>query len=117
MRQDHPILTSNLRLTPPERWFASWALKRQATHRNPTVARLETDYGPQGIAVMAAGFALFFVGWIIVMTGIGFLIASSGRDAFSYYLIYAGVVFEIAVVLRCVQGTRVARRHRVGNHS
>jgi hypothetical protein len=61
---------------------------------------------------MAAGLLLFFAGFIIAIIGVGFLVASNTRDGFSYYLTYIGIGFELAVILRCWQGVRVARRYR-----
>ncbi|MCU1362894.1 MAG: hypothetical protein JWM55_722 [Acidimicrobiaceae bacterium] len=105
-------VSPKLRLTPPERWFASWALERQGTLRTPTVLRLEKNYGPQGIALMAAGFVWFFTGWIVGVIGIVLLVISNTRDPVSCYLIYVAIIFEILVFIRCAQGVRVGRWHR-----
>jgi hypothetical protein len=104
--------TQKLWLTPPERWFASWALTRQRTHRTPVVVRLETNYGPRGIAIMGAALLLFFTGWIVCMVGSIFLYATRTNDPAAYYVIYVGIALELLTIIRCVQGVRVGRRYR-----
>lgn len=108
-----PIVSANLSpkpwLSPPERWAATWAINRQRTHRTPRVIRLETNYGPVGISLMAAGFVWFFIGWLLAVIGIALLIVSHGREP---SLLYLGIVFQIPVFIRCAQGVRVGRRHR-----
>ena len=57
-------------LLPPERWFASLILERQRSHRTTAVLRIETNYGPEGITLWAAGMVTVLPGQLIAFMGI-----------------------------------------------
>jgi hypothetical protein len=48
-----PPLAASHALTPPERRFAAFILKRQQTHRTPAILRLEGNYGPEGMVLFS----------------------------------------------------------------
>lgn len=108
-------MVSDHHLLPPERWFAEFILKRQRTHRTPAILRLEENYGPDGIALMAAALTSGLSGALIGCTGIVLLFLSGGRGApltAGYCLLVIGILLEIPAMVRAAQGVHAGRRFR-----
>jgi hypothetical protein len=107
--------TPGRRLLPPERWFALFILERQRTHRTPAILRLEQNYGPEGIALLATTILWGLTGSVIGCIGIVFLFVSWGPGPLlhtGYYLIFAGILLECPAMIRAIQGIYVGRRFR-----
>lgn len=102
-------------LLPHERWFASFILERQRTHRTPAILRMEQNYGTEGIVLLSAGILAGLVGAIVVLTGFVALFLSDGHGTLlhaGYYLFLVGVVLELPAGLRAVQASVAGRRFR-----
>lgn len=105
------------RLVGPERWFASWVLERQRTHRTPAILKMEANYGREGIALMAASAAIEVPASLITMCGIVFLVTSGDRGMllnFAYWAMGTGIAIGAVGLIRIVQGGREGRRFRDG---
>lgn len=104
--------TSRNRLSPPEAWFSAWMLSRQQAHRTAPVLRLEQNYGPEGVPLVAA--ALLW-GWCEILVGVLFLVllvASGGGSVLTDILLgLVGVLFCLAV-FRIRQAAIAGRRFR-----
>jgi hypothetical protein len=115
VRSDQRGVTWGHWLLPPERWFASAALERQRTHRTPTILRLEQNYGPEGIALLAAGVLLWLLGVAIAMVGVVVLFVSGG-DGLTFrlgnYLLFAAMVVGVPAIVRAIQASYAGRRFR-----
>jgi hypothetical protein len=105
-----------LRLLPQERWFASYILERRRTHGNSSsTSRLDQNYGPEGIALMAAGFVTAFPGQVTACVGIILLIVSGDHGSvltIAYWLMFVGVLLVSAGSIRYIQGVYAGRRFR-----
>jgi len=102
-------------LLPPERWFASFILERQRTHRTPPILRAEQNYGPEGIALMAAAILWCLIGAVVGFVGMALLFLSDDHGPLlhpGYYIIFAGVVLEVPSLIRSIQGASAGRRFR-----
>jgi hypothetical protein len=102
-------------LLPPERWFASFILERRRTRRTSSPSRLDQNYGPEGIALMAAGMVTAFPGQVIVCIGIVLLLASGDHGSLltiAYWLMCVGVVLLLPGSIRYIQGIYAGRRFR-----
>ena len=116
-RGENLSLASGHRLLPQERWFASWILERQRTHRTPEILRTEQNYGPEGIALWAAAVITVFPGQLIVVSGIAFMLASGGTGTLltmGYSLDGFGVFLCLLGSIRAFQGSRAGRAFRDG---
>jgi hypothetical protein len=71
------------RLLPHERWFASFILERQRTHRTPDILRIEQNYGQEGIALGAASMATLTPGVLIVGVGTVLVLISGAMVRYS----------------------------------
>ena len=103
------------RLLPQVRWFASWILERQRTHRTPVILRMEQNYGPEGIALWAAAVITVFPGQLIVVSGIIFMLASGGGGTLltlGHSLDGFGVFLCLLGSIRAFQGIRAGRAFR-----
>jgi len=103
------------RLLPHERWFASWVLERQRTHRGPDILRLEQNYGPEGMALWAAAWITAFPAALMVVSGIAFMLASGGGGtllSLGYWLDGFGVILILLGSIRTAQGIRAGRAFR-----
>jgi hypothetical protein len=105
------------RLLPQERWFASWILERQRTHRTPDILRMEQNYGPEGITLWAAAWITVFPGSLMAVSGIAFMLASGGGGTLltlGYSLDGFGVFLCLLGSIRAFQGIRAGRAFRDG---
>lgn len=108
-------VTPGHKLLPPERWFATYMLMRQRTHRTPAILRLEQNYGPEGVALYAAAVLLGVVAGAVVCSGIVLLLLSGGDGPLvhiGYGLLLGAIVLECPVMIRCLQGIHAGRRFR-----
>ena len=108
-------VSAGYRLLPQERWFASWILERQRTHRTPDILRIEQNYGTEGIALWAAAVITVFPGQLIVVSGIVFMLASGGGGTLltvAYSLDGFGVILCLLGSIRAFQGIRAGRAFR-----
>lgn len=103
------------RLLPPERWFASFILERQRTHRTPAILRTEQNYGPEGIALLAAAILFGLCGAITGCCGFVFLFLADGHGplvGLGYGCLFAAIVLECPAVIRGIQCASAGRRFR-----
>ena len=101
-----------LHLLPHERWFASYILERQGTHRTPAILRIERNYGPEGIALWAAAYITVFPGQLIAVGGIVLMLASGGSGSLlmlAYKLDGLGIILILLGSIRLTQGIRAGR--------
>lgn len=95
-------------LFPPERQFARFILERQRTHRTPAILRLEKNYGPEGIATMAATILFALSGAIVGLTGIVVLFLSSGHGPLltaGYICLFAAMALEVPALFALPRGS------------
>jgi hypothetical protein len=111
------------RLLPHERWFASLILERQRTHRNsaaprnPATLRMEQNYGPEGIALIAAGLITVLPGMLLVILGFACLVVSGGHPlllTLVYWLWGIGFILMFWGSIRSVQASKAGRAFRGG---
>lgn len=103
------------RLLPHERWFASWILERQRTHRTSDILRMEQNYGPEGITLWAAAMSTVLPGALAALSGIVFMLASGGGGTLltvGYSLNGFGVFLCLLGSIRTFQGSRAGRAFR-----
>jgi hypothetical protein len=108
-------VSAGYRLLPQERWFASWILERQRTHRTPDILRMEQNYGPEGITLWAAAMSTVLPGALMVLSGFAFMLASGGSGTLltvGYSLDGLGVILCILGSIRAFQGIRAGRAFR-----
>jgi len=110
-------------LLPHERWFASLILERQRAHRNsatprnPATLRMEQNYGPEGIALIAAGLITVLPAMLLVLLGFVCLIASGGHPwllTLLYWLYGIGFALMLWGSIRSVQASNAGRAFRGG---
>jgi hypothetical protein len=102
-------------LTPPEHWFASFILERRRTHQPSKSPRLDQNYGPEGIALMAAAILWGLIGAAVGWAGLILLFTSGDHGPLlhpAYYVILAGIVIEVPSMFRSIQGIYAGRRFR-----
>jgi len=102
-------------LLPPERWFASFILERQRTHRTPPILRAEQNYGPEGIALLAAAILFGLCAAIIACCGYVFLFLADGHGhlvGVGFGCLFAAIVLEVPALIRSIQGASAGRRFR-----
>ncbi len=100
---------------PHERWFASYILERQRTHRTPDILRIERNYGPVGIALGAASMATSTPGTLLGGVAIALMAASGGRPSLltlGYKLGGVGVILILLGSIRLIQAIRAGRAFR-----
>lgn len=108
-------VTPKPRLLPVERWFAAFILERQRTHRTPAVLRIEQNYGPAGITLMAAGLSSALPGQLIGCIGIVLLLVSGNHGSLpwiGFALMGLGVLLVVLGSMRYIQGSKVGRKFR-----
>ena len=102
-------------LSPIERWSAALILERQRTHRTPAILRIEQNYGPEGITLIAAGLSSVLPGQLIGCIGIVLLLVSGDRGSLpliGYSLMGLGVLLVVLGSMRYIQGSKAGRRFR-----
>jgi UPF0716 family protein affecting phage T7 exclusion len=102
-------------LLPHERWFAGVILERQRTHRTRAVVRMQGNYGPEGIMLMASGLATIIPGVIVALSGLAILYASIGDHSLAgiaSYLMGLGAAAVVAGEIRVIQASRAGRAFR-----
>ena len=103
------------RLLPHERLFAGWILRRQRSHRTAAIERAEANYGPSGIALMAASLSTALPASAITITGIVLLFVSRAEGvlgAVAYVLICVGGTVALMAAVRALQAGRTGRAFR-----
>ncbi len=114
MARSKPLAPGH-RLMGHERWFASYILARQRTHRTPAILRIERNYGPAAIALWAAGMITALPGQFITVGGIVLMLASGGSGSLlmlGYKLIGLGIILILLGSIRYLQGIRAGRAFR-----
>ena len=103
------------RLLPYERWFASFILERQRTHRTPAILRNEQNYGPEGMALIAAGLITLLSAVLLVFLGFACLVASGGHPWLLVNWLY-GIGFALMFwgSIRSIQASNAGRAFRGG---
>jgi hypothetical protein len=105
------------RFLPHERWFVSFILERQRTHRTPDILRIEQNYGPEGIALGVASMATLTPGALIVGAGTLLLLISGGGGSLltlGYKRNSLGIILILLGSIRLVQAIRAGRAFRGG---
>ena len=69
------------RLSSQERWFASFILERQRTHRTTALGRIEQKHGPEGMALWAVGMITAGPGMLTAVLGFAVLVAPRGHGS------------------------------------
>ncbi|HEY5183181.1 MAG TPA: hypothetical protein VIJ07_26025 [Dermatophilaceae bacterium] len=112
--QNMPIAPRH-HLLPHERWSASFVLERQRTHRTSAILRMEQNYGPEGIALFAAGMIAVFPGMLLTFLGFACLVASGGHPwPLVNWLYGLGVILILLGSIRYFQCNRAGRAFRGG---
>jgi hypothetical protein len=110
-------LPTGRRLLPHERWNAVVVLARQQTHSTPAIRRLQQNYGPEGIVLIAAGLASSFLASVIGIAGVvlEFVSRTKGDMGLAAYTLLA-VTFCLALLglARARQAGRAGRQFRGG---
>jgi hypothetical protein len=104
-------------LLPNERWSASFILERQRTHRTPAILRMEQNYGPEGIALWAAGMITVLPGMLLDVLGFACLVASGGHPwllTMLYWLWGIGFILMFWGSIRSLQASKAGRAFRGG---
>jgi hypothetical protein len=112
--QNMPVAPGH-HLLPHERWSASFVLERQRTHRTSAILRMEQNYGPEGIALWAAGMITVLPGMLLVVLGFACLVPSGGHPwllTLVNWLYGIGVILILLGSIRYFQGTRAGRAFR-----
>ncbi len=110
-------VASRHRLLPPERWFASFVLERQRTHRTQDITRLEVNYGPEGIALSAVAILWGCTASLLGCVGIVLLFTSGGQGPSlhpGYYILFISIMLGCLGVIRASQAVYAGRRFRGG---
>ncbi len=76
--------------------------------------RLQQNYGPDGLALLQAGFANLAPGWLITMTGVVWQFFAGGGSALASYLAGIGVLIMLWGLVRYIQMGRAGRTYRNG---
>jgi len=112
--QNMPVAPGH-HLLPHERWSASFVLERQRTHRTSAILRIEQNYGPEGIALWAAGMITVFPGMLLGFLGFACLVASGGHPWQLVNWLYGiGVTLILLGEIRFIQGSKAGRTFRGG---
>jgi len=120
--QNMPVAPGH-HLLPHERWFASLILKRQRAHRNsaaprnPATLRMEQNYGPEGMALIAAGLISVLPGMLLGVLGFACLVASGGHPwllTVLYWLWGIGFILMLWGSIRSFQASKAGRAFRGG---
>jgi hypothetical protein len=99
---------------PYERWFVALVQRRQLDHRTGSVVRAETNFGPDGVALMAAGLFTMLPGEVAIVTGVTILLSSStsALAATGIALVALGIGVIAAGAVRLAQAVPVGRAFR-----
>jgi hypothetical protein len=109
--QNMPVAPGH-HLLPYERWSASFVLERQRTHRTSAILRMEQNYGPEGIALWAAGMITVLPGMLLVVLGFACLVASGGHPwllTLHYWLWGIGIILMFWGSIRSLQASNAGR--------
>jgi hypothetical protein len=102
-------------LLPHERRFADWMLRRQQTHRTASVAKMEANYGEDGMVLLGAALSSAFPASVVACGGIVLLFLSRderalGPAAYTFMVLGAGAV--LLSMIRTFQAARAGRLFR-----
>jgi hypothetical protein len=114
--QNMPVAPGH-HLLPHERWSASFLLEWQRSHRTSAILRMEQNYGPEGIALIAAGLITVLPGMLLVVLGFACLVASGGHPlllTLLYWLWGIGFILMFWGSIRSVQASKAGRAFRGG---
>jgi hypothetical protein len=101
-------------LAPHERWLADSGARRGPAQEGTLRWRAQQNYGPDGIALLIAGSADTFCGWLIGMAGIVWLVVDGGASSGADWLVTAGCLIALAGLVRSIQAARAGRSYRDG---
>lgn len=112
--QNMPVAPGH-HLLPHERWSASLILERQHTPRTSAILRMEQNYGPEGIALWAAGMITVLPGMLLGYLRLACLVASGGHPRLLVNWLHGiGVTLMLLGPIRYIQGIRAGRAFRGG---
>lgn len=100
------------RLTPPEKWFSLYILRRQQTHRTGAIIRLEQNYGPDGMILFASTLLWGTCVGIVGVLGLITLFASDGKSALTYVFLGLGLLFLGPTLFRSRQTANAGKTFR-----
>jgi hypothetical protein len=111
----HPLARGH-HLLPHERRSAESWLRSQAANRTAGVLQFEQNYGPSGIALIAAGFASIWPAVTIASIRFFAVLAASNDSLFrlGYTLICVGMVLSLPGFFRLRQAAKSGRTFRDG---
>ncbi len=105
------------RLLPHERWLADLSARSRArkglAKEGSARWSLEQNYGPEGLALMAAVYANLYPGLLAFIAGVAWLAADSASTA-AGCLFLVGILMLVAAVARAIQGAHAGRVYRNG---
>jgi hypothetical protein len=102
-------------LLPHERLWANYVAYRQATHGTSATAKLQANYGPEGVRALAASLVDFAIAWLIAITAILRLWRMAGDiDPLTLGLLVVVASLAILTWLRCFQVWKLGRAWRNG---
>jgi hypothetical protein len=110
---DDPV--AGHRLLPHERWFAAWFLRRQMTVRDAGAVSDYQTLGPEGLALLGAGFATVIPGMLSCLVGIVVIVVSGGHSpalTVGKCLVALGVLLVLLGMARWGQAFVAGRRQR-----
>ena len=93
----------------------TFILERQRTHQTWAVPAFEQNYGPDGIALWAAGLLFGLCGGMVGCVGLVLLYLSGDGGPLlqvGYGLLVAAAVLECPAMIRAVRGIRAGRQFR-----
>src|ERR1035437_5197884 len=108
--QNMPVAPGH-HLLPHETRSASLILERQRTHRTSAILRMEQNYGPEGIALWAAGMATVLPGMLLVVLGFASLVPSGSHP---WLLTLVNWLYGIGVILILLGSIRYFKCNRAG---
>jgi hypothetical protein len=106
---------ARLTFMPHERWFVALVERRQRDHRTGSVVRIETKYGPHGVALMAAGLFTMVPGELIAALGLALLLFSGSASALGLTglaLLVLGIGVIVVGAVRLAQAIPAGRAFR-----
>jgi len=102
------------RLLPHERWLADAGARRGPAPQGSDRWRMQQNYGPEGLALVQAGFANLGPGWLIAIAGIVLQFIGAGGSTLADILIGIGLIIMVAGLVRYIQAGRAGRIYRNG---
>jgi hypothetical protein len=104
-------------LVPHERCAARWILRRQQNHRTPAIEKMQANYGPEGIELLAIAAITGFGAALVVLAGMALLFVSGGQGTLgvaAYVVMGMGASGEFLPSVRSIQAAKAGKEWRNG---